>query len=69
MPETNGTAEAPPLGARVRSLFDRVLTRPAEPTVVGKTITKASDLIKAHPFAAVGIAFGVGYAIVRIARR
>jgi ElaB/YqjD/DUF883 family membrane-anchored ribosome-binding protein len=30
---------------------------------------KASELIKAHPFAAVGIAVGVGYAIVRFARR
>jgi ElaB/YqjD/DUF883 family membrane-anchored ribosome-binding protein len=30
---------------------------------------KTGDAIKAHPFAAVGIALGVGYAIVRIARR
>jgi len=66
---TNGTSENPPVGARFRSLFERIVKKPAEPTAVGKAITKASELIKAHPFAAVGIAVGAGYAIVRIARR
>lgn len=32
-------------------------------------IDKASDLIKANPFAAVGIAFGVGYLLMRLVRR
>jgi ElaB/YqjD/DUF883 family membrane-anchored ribosome-binding protein len=35
----------------------------------GKAVTKASDLIKAHPFAAIGIAFGVGYIAMRLVRR
>jgi ElaB/YqjD/DUF883 family membrane-anchored ribosome-binding protein len=30
---------------------------------------RATEMIKAHPLAAVGIAFGVGYVIVRLARR
>ncbi len=30
---------------------------------------EATDLIRAHPIAAAGIAFGLGYVVVRIARR
>lgn len=35
----------------------------------GKAIDSASKLIKDHPFAAVGIAFGVGYLLMRLVRR
>ena len=35
----------------------------------GKAFDKASELIKAHPFAAIGIAFGVGYIAMRLVRR
>lgn len=35
----------------------------------GVAVDKASDLIKAHPFAAIGIAFGVGYIAMRLVRR
>lgn len=35
----------------------------------GAAYDKASDLIKAHPFAAIGIAFGVGYLAMRLVRR
>jgi ElaB/YqjD/DUF883 family membrane-anchored ribosome-binding protein len=34
----------------------------------GKAIDNASKLIKDHPFAAVGIAFGVGYILMRMFR-
>lgn len=34
----------------------------------GKAIDKTSKLIKDHPFAAVGIAFGVGYLLMRLVR-
>ena len=33
------------------------------------TIASATELIKAHPLAAAGIAFGFGYTVLRIARR
>lgn len=32
-------------------------------------IDRAADLIKTHPFAAIGIAFGVGYLAMRLVRR
>lgn len=32
-------------------------------------IDKVADAIKAHPFAAIGIAFGVGYLTMRLVRR
>jgi ElaB/YqjD/DUF883 family membrane-anchored ribosome-binding protein len=35
----------------------------------GDAIEKASDLIKAHPFAAIGVAFAVGYIAMRLVRR
>ena len=35
----------------------------------GKAFDKVSDLVKAHPFAAIGIAFGVGYIAMRLVRR
>jgi ElaB/YqjD/DUF883 family membrane-anchored ribosome-binding protein len=57
------------LRASVKHLFDRVMTKPAEPTRFGTFVTRTEELIKAHPFAAIGIAAGIGYAIIRIARR
>ncbi len=33
------------------------------------TLTKLSDLIKEHPIAAIGVAFGVGYITVRMLRK
>ncbi len=35
----------------------------------GLAIDKASDLIKAHPFVAIGIALGLGYLAMRLVRR
>lgn len=57
------------LGASIKQLIDRVMTRPAEPTRFGKIVTRTEELIKGHPIAALGIALGIGYAIIRIARR
>lgn len=34
----------------------------------GEAVDQASALIKKHPFAAVGIAFGVGYLLMRLVR-
>lgn len=57
------------LGASIKQLLDRVMTRPAEPTRFGKLVTRTEELIKAHPIASLSIALGVGYAITRLARR
>lgn len=35
----------------------------------GDTLTKVSDLIKEHPIAAIGVAFGIGYITVRMLRK
>lgn len=78
MPGPNGNAknhvatehhDESKLRASVKQLFDRVMTKPAEPTSFGRFITRGEELIKAHPFATLGIAVGLGYAIVRLARR
>ena len=54
------------LKSTIQKLVDRATTKP---TWFGRVVTKTGDTIKAHPIAAVGIAIGVGYAIVRFARR
>ncbi len=52
----------------MRKLIDRV--DPREPPSKLRAIAdRTTELIKAHPIAAAGIALGIGYAIVRIARR
>ncbi len=35
----------------------------------GAALDRVTETIKAHPFAAVGIAFGVGYVLMRLVRR
>jgi len=59
------------LKAGVRKLMDRVATKPADapPSRISTFTGKATELIKAHPIAAVGIALGLGYVVMRIARR
>lgn len=54
------------LKSSVKKLIDRTTTKP---TWFGRAINTTSDTIVAHPIAALGIALGVGYAIVRIVRR
>ncbi|HEY5923527.1 MAG TPA: hypothetical protein VIV11_17725 [Kofleriaceae bacterium] len=51
-------------------VFDRVMTKPdGSPSRVRTWTNRATDAIKAHPYLAVGVAVGLGYAIVRVARR
>ncbi len=50
----------------VEKLIERTTTKP---TWFGRSITKTSDMIKAHPIAAIGVAIGIGYGIVRVMRR
>jgi hypothetical protein len=68
-PEHRLDEEIDSIRASVKQLIDRILTKPAEPTGFGKFVTRTEELIKAHPIATLGIAVGIGYAIVRIARR
>lgn len=68
-PKNHVTAEEIGVRASIKQLLDRVMTRPAEPTGFGRFVTRTEELIKAHPIAALGIALGVGYAVIRLARR
>ncbi|HEY6036508.1 MAG TPA: hypothetical protein VIV58_19655 [Kofleriaceae bacterium] len=54
------------LKSSVKKLIDRTTTKP---TWFGRAINTTSDMIVAHPIAAIGVALGIGYAIVRIVRR
>ncbi len=77
MPEANGSPRNhvaehvldDSLRASVKHLIDRIMTKPPEPTGFGRFVTRTEELIKAHPIAAIGVAMGLGYAIVRIVRR
>ena len=50
----------------VKKLVERATTKP---TWFGRAVGKTGEAIKSHPIAAIGVALGLGYAIVRIARR
>jgi ElaB/YqjD/DUF883 family membrane-anchored ribosome-binding protein len=55
---------------RASALKDRVVD--VKDSVVGKSKTgvhKMGAMIKQHPIVAVGVAFGVGYLVMRIVRR
>jgi ElaB/YqjD/DUF883 family membrane-anchored ribosome-binding protein len=68
-PEHRIDEEIDSLRASVKQLIDRMMSKPAEPTRFGRFVARTEELIKAHPIATLGIAIGIGYAIVRIARR
>ena len=55
--------------ANVRKWIDRVSTKREGESRVRAFLAKSGELIKDHPIASVGIAFGIGYAVVRIVRR
>lgn len=56
--------------SRVHDLMERAsATSAAAPPKMRAAATRATDLIKAHPIAAIAGAFGVGYVIMRLARR
>lgn len=56
--------------AGVRRLMDRVATKASgEPSRIRTFAGTATEAIKAHPIAAIGVALGLGYVVMRIARR
>ena len=74
----NGTSSNHPLldhpidslKSRIRNLIDRAgPTSNEQPSRLRSLSAKATEAIKAHPIAAAGIALGLGYLIVRLARR
>lgn len=54
--------------AGMRKLIDKADPH-REPSRLRALASRAEQAVKAHPIAAVGIALGLGYAIVRIVRR
>jgi len=50
-------------GDRISDIADDVVTS------LGKRVGSLGALIEEHPFAAVGIGFGIGYLIARLLRR
>ena len=81
MSSTNGTTQFEALHhtldeqvdafkAGVKKLVDKATTKSnGEPSWLSSFVGKTGETIKAHPLAAVGIALGFGYLVVRLARR
>lgn len=58
------------LKSGMHKLVDRVMSQPdGSPSRIQTWTAKATEAVKAHPYLAIGIAVGTGYAIVKIARR
>ena len=55
--------------AGVRRWIDTVAVKPEGKSRLRHFIDRTGAMIKEHPIAAVTVAFGVGYIVVRIARR
>ncbi len=56
--------------AGVRALMDRVATKASgAPSRIRTFARTATEPIKAHPIAAIGVALGLSYVAMRIARR
>ncbi len=54
----------------VNRIYERVMKEPdGTPSKLSVWSAKATDAIKTHPYMAVGIALGIGYAVMKIARR
>ena len=54
----------------VRTLMERVATKASgEPSRIRTFARTATEAIKAHPIATIGVALGLSYVVVRIARR
>ena len=80
MQSTNGSAQSDVNGrwheqvesfkSGMHKLVDRVSTKyNGEPSWLKKTVDRTGEAIKAHPIAAIGIAIGSGYLLVRFLRR
>ena len=51
-------------------MMDKVATKASgEPSRIRNFAGKASETFKAHPIAAIGVALGLGYVVMRVARR
>jgi hypothetical protein len=50
----------------VHKLVERATTKP---TWLGRVLASTGETIKAHPIAAVGVALGLGYLLVRVTRQ
>jgi ElaB/YqjD/DUF883 family membrane-anchored ribosome-binding protein len=58
------------IGQRIEQACDRLIEIKQEVTKsLGTRIESLGSLIEAHPFAAVGIGFGIGYLAARILHR
>ncbi len=55
------------LKAGILKMMDSVTT--SETSRIRAFADKATQVIKAHPMVAIGVAFGLGYVVMRIARR
>ena len=54
----------------MQKVIDRVVTQPdGSPSRIRTWSTATTNAIKAHPYLATGVALGLGYVIVKIARR
>lgn len=77
MPSTNGSVESAAnherfsgIRTRVHDLLERAhASSAAAQPKMRAAATKATDLIKAHPIAALAGAFAIGYVVMRLARR
>ncbi len=81
MPSSNGSAQVESshprfeqqfeaVKANVKKWIDRIAIKPSgEPTRLRKLADRTGEAIKAHPIAAVGIAVGAGYLVIRVLRR
>lgn len=69
MSSSNGTPlVSEPAPSRFEHLFDSIKHNKIVDKA-GKAIDKVSAAVKAHPLAAIGIAVGAGYVVMRIIRR
>jgi ElaB/YqjD/DUF883 family membrane-anchored ribosome-binding protein len=63
-------AQVEALKTSIRKLIERAsTTATGEPTRIAGYANRATDAITAHPFAAIGVALGLGFLTARIARR
>jgi hypothetical protein len=59
-------AQIDALKSGVKNLLDRMTTKP---TWFGALVTRTTETVKAHPVAAIALAAGLGYLVVKIVRR
>ena len=66
----NGHSRIDTFKAGVHDFYESVADKTADSRKQIKSwASDATELIKAHPYVAVGVAFGLGYVVIKIARR